>query len=683
MLSETAREIAQNRAACRGSSRPFPGLRSHVNFFRLHHRPLSAAAALLAALFSTSAAAGVNLATAPPVRMAADLQDLDRFIVRFRDPAGDPRPRLAAIGPMFGERLEHLRAMSGGAHVVRLGRRVMGVEAREIARRLRSDPRIAWVEPDHLMQPLAVPNDSLYAQQWHYFEPQGGIGLPAAWDITTGSSQIAIAVIDTGILPHADLAGRVAAGYDFISDASVSNDGDGRDPNAVDAGDYGCSGSTSSWHGTHVAGTLGAASNNGSGVSGINWVSKLVPVRVLGRCGGYTSDIVDGMRWAAGIDVPGVPSNPMPVRVENLSLGGNGACSATFQSAIDDVIARGTVVVVAAGNSNADASQFQPASCNGVIAVAATTRSGGRAAYSNYGTSVTIAAPGGGGSDGILSTLNNGTTTAAADSYAWFQGTSMASPHVAGVVSLMLSIAPSMTPAAVLQRLRQTARAFPTGTGSDCSTSMCGAGIVDAAASLSGLAVAPPAWTFIASEGQSFSVAGTQTVRYGSGSSWITRDVSASGSCTNAFFGSDPIVGVLKRCEVSSAAPASSSWTRIAGEGQSFSVSGTQTVRYGSGSSWTTLNVTASGNCTNAFFGKDPIPGVVKECDVQGAVAPVTWTTIASEGQGFSVAGTQTVRYGAGSSWIVKSVSGSGSCTNAWFGSDPVYGVVKQCQVAS
>ena len=503
--------------------------------------------------------AGVNVSAGTPATPSAAEAGgtVDRFIVRLRDGRADPRASIAAVGASFGERLDTVRAMSGGAHVVRLGRRVMRGEAQAVARLLRSDPRILSIEPDELMQPLLVPNDTMYAQQWHYFEPQGGINLPGAWDITTGSAAITIAVIDTGVLPHAELVGRLVAGYDFITDVASANDGDGRDGNAADPGDYGCNGSgNSSWHGTHVSGTIGAASNNGAGVTGINWVSKIQPIRVLGRCGGYTSDIVDGMRWAAGIAVAGVPTNPTPARVENLSLGGSGACSATFQSAIDDVVARGTVVVVAAGNSNADAANAQPASCNNVIAVAATTRSGGRASYSNYGAKVAIAAPGGGGNDGVLSTLNTGTTTPAADSYAYFQGTSMATPHVAGVVSLMFSLNPALTPADVLARLRQSARAFPVGTGSDCSTSTCGAGIVDAAATLAALAppAAPPppsSWTRIAGEGQAFTVNGTQTVRYGSGTSWITRSVTGGGTCSNAFFGNDPIYGVVKRCEVS------------------------------------------------------------------------------------------------------------------------------------
>jgi serine protease len=242
----------------------------------------------------------------------------------------------------------------------------------------------------------------------------------------------------------------------------------------------------SSWHGTHVAGTIGAASNNGVGVTGINWVSKILPVRVLGKCGGYTSDIIDGMRWAAGLSVTGVPANSHPARAINISLGGSGACSAEQQTAINEIVAAGTVVVVAAGNSNTDASNFNPANCNNVITVAATNRSGYRSYYTNYGSVVEISAPGGdtssSDSNGVLSTLNTGTQGPVADTYAYYQGTSMATPHVTGVASLVLSVKPSLTPAQVLQVLQSTARAFPV--GSTCNTSICGAGIVDAAAAV-------------------------------------------------------------------------------------------------------------------------------------------------------------------------------------------------------
>ena len=418
----------------------------------------------------------------------------DRLIVKLRDPvARNPDLRIAEVAGRAGERLQHLRFMSGGAQVVKMSRRMSRADAAMVVRQLASDPAVAYVEPDLRVRALRVPNDTLYAKQWDFFEAAGGINLPAAWDITTGSSAITVAVIDTGIVNHADLAGRLVAGYDFIGDASMSNDGDGRDADASDPGDYGCNGSsTSSWHGTHVAGTIGAASNNAGGVAGINWVSKIQPVRVLGKCGGYTSDIIDGMRWAAGIAVAGAPVNATPARVLNLSLGGTGPCGTSLQNAVNDVLSRGTVVVVAAGNSAADAGNTSPANCSGVIAVAATVRNGGKASYSNFGSKVAIAAPGGGNGDAILSTLNTGTTVPASDSYAYYQGTSMATPHVSGVVSLMLSANPALTPAQVLAKLQSSARAFPTGTGSDCTVALCGAGIVDAAAALAGSAPVPP-----------------------------------------------------------------------------------------------------------------------------------------------------------------------------------------------
>jgi serine protease len=268
----------------------------------------------------------------------------------------------------------------------------------------------------------------------------------------------------------------------------VSNDGNGRDTDASDPGDWitagqcgtGSPAQNSSWHGTHVAGTIAALTNNGSGVAGVAYGARIVPARVLGKCGGYTSDIADAIVWASGGTVSGVPANANMAQVINMSLGGTGACDATTQNAINGARSRGTVVVVAAGNEAVNASNSSPANCSGVITVAATNRSGGRASYSNYGTIVDVAAPGGDGGtgNGILSTLNSGTTTPASDSYASYMGTSMATPHVAGVVALMLAKNPSLTPDDVEARLRSSARAFP------ASCSGCGAGIVDASAAV-------------------------------------------------------------------------------------------------------------------------------------------------------------------------------------------------------
>ena len=359
------------------------------------------------------------------------------------------------------------------------------------------------------MAPLSTPNDPSFATQWDLSDPAAsgvyGVNAPTAWDTSTGSAALTVAIVDTGYLDHADLAGRFVGGYDFVSDSRIGNDGNGRDADAHDPGDWissadaattffaGCPVGNSSWHGTHVAGTIGAATDNALGIAGLNRNSKLIAARVLGKCGGYTSDVVDGMKWAAGLSVSGVPANPNPARVLNVSLGGSGSCSATYQTAINQINAAGAIVVVAAGNSNSNASNFSPGSCGGVITVAATGKAGGRAYYSNFGASVEIAAPGGDASadagDTILSTLNSGATSPAADTYAKYQGTSMATPHVVGVVSLILSVQPALTPLQVTQIVQQSARSFPL--GSTCTTSLCGSGIVDAAAAVN-LALNPP-----------------------------------------------------------------------------------------------------------------------------------------------------------------------------------------------
>jgi serine protease len=283
-------------------------------------------------------------------------------------------------------------------------------------------------------------------------------------------------------------------GYDFINDVLVANDGDGRDSNPSDPGDWitakesatgyfkGCPTSDSSWHGTHTAGTIGAASNNGVGVAGINWQSKILPVRVLGKCGGYMSDIIDGMRWSAGLSVTGVPANANPAKVINMSLGGAGSCSSEMQTAVNQVVAAGTTIVVSAGNSNLNASGFTPASCNGVITVAATSISGNKASYSNYGATIEISAPGGDTGNLIASTWNTGTTIPLADAYAYMGGTSMAAPHVAGVASLLYSLNQHLTPAEVLAHLQASVTAFPA--GGTCTTANCGSGIVNAGAAV-------------------------------------------------------------------------------------------------------------------------------------------------------------------------------------------------------
>jgi serine protease len=395
------------------------------------------------------------------------------------DSSATPARALYDVRARYGVSMASKRTMGSGGEVFSVGRDVTDTEIDALIADLSADPAVEYAERDITMQPFLTPTDPLYNQQWHYFEAAGGLNLPTAWDLTTGTSNIRVAVIDTGFRPHTDLAANLVGGYDMISNATTANDGGGRDSNAMDPGDS-CNGSRSSWHGTHVSGTVAARTNNGIGVAGVAFNSRVVPVRALGRCGGSLSDIADAIIWASGGTVPGVPANANPARVLNLSLGGGGACSATLRNAVTSARSRNAVVVVAAGNSNINASNATPANCAGVITVAATGRNGGKASYSNFGSIVDVAAPGGsaGTGNGVLSTLNNGATAPGQDSYAFYQGTSMATPHVAGVVALMLSRNPNLTPTTVESKLRSTARAFP------ATCNQCGTGIVNARAAV-------------------------------------------------------------------------------------------------------------------------------------------------------------------------------------------------------
>ncbi|MDT8305316.1 MAG: S8 family serine peptidase [Anaerolineae bacterium] len=465
------------------------------------------------ARFSGSPAAGMEQPppAAPASLEAAGPAPTDQLIIKFRangSVRGDNAPahprRMQQLSTAAGLELTYGRAMSGDARVLRLPAALPLAQVEAIARRLETLADVEYAEPDSRLFPLAEwPDDPEYLNQWHYFDTYG-INAPAAWEITIGSSSIRIAVIDTGITDHADLAGRWLGGYDFISNLAVANDGDLRDSDPRDPGDWvvanecyaGSQVHASSWHGTHVAGTIGAKTHNGLGVAGVNWVSPIVPVRVMGKCGGYLSDIVDGLRWAAGLAVTGLPANGNPARVLNMSLGAPGECHTSYQGAIDAANAAGAIIVVAAGNSNLnlDISDYQPANCNGVITVAATDRGGDRAYYSNYGRTVDISAPGGENvpspSYAVLSTLNSGLTVPTTDTYVYYQGTSMSAPQVAGVISLLLSFDPTLTRAEIVALLQETARPFPA--GSSCTTAICGSGIVNAGAALATFGGATP-----------------------------------------------------------------------------------------------------------------------------------------------------------------------------------------------
>jgi serine protease len=459
-----------------------------------------------AALVAAGSVAGMAQAQETRAPLGAGfVTQTDRLIVKYKDsePNGKGPARAAPVsaarqavidraGQQFGLKMKMLHAIGTGAHVLELDHKMPLADVAALARELASrDASVEYAEPDRIMTAMFTPNDPLYTNQWSYFDATAGLRLPAAWDQSTGAG-VNVAVIDTGYRPHADLSGKILPGYDFITSSSIAADGNGRDSDASDPGDYTPAGSCgtgvpaqdqpSSWHGTHVAGTIAAATNNGVGVAGVAFGAKIVPARVLGKCGGYTSDIADAIIWASGGAVTGVPANANKARVLNLSLGGSGACDATTQNAINSARSRGAVVVVAAGNSNVNASNASPANCQGVIAVAAVGKSGGKASYSNYGTVVDVAAPGGDSGAAILSTLNSGTSTPASDNYAYYMGTSMATPHVAGVAALMLSKNPNLTPDEVEAKIKSTARAFP------AACSGCGTGIVDAAAAVTAAA---------------------------------------------------------------------------------------------------------------------------------------------------------------------------------------------------
>ncbi|WP_462157447.1 S8 family serine peptidase [Pseudoalteromonas sp. GB56] len=436
-----------------------------------------------------------------------------RFIIKYKDSAefgvnaaaGNGKARAKNFVDGFKNRgqarAQYVREMAlQNHHVIRTDKKLSAQEAQQFMQDMVASGEVEYIEIDQMLKPFATPNDPRYSDQWHYYEAAAGINAPAAWDSATGAG-VTVAVLDTGYRPHADLNANIIQGYDMISDTFVANDGGGRDSDARDPGDaisanecgYTHGAQSSSWHGTHVAGTVAAVANNGEGVTGVAYDAKVVPVRVLGKCGGLTSDIADAIVWASGGSVSGVPANANPADVINMSLGGSGSCSSTTQNAINQARANGTAIVIAAGNDNDNSANYNPGNCSGVINVASVGRNGGRAYYSNYGSNIDVAAPGGAQSfandpEGILSTHNSGSSSPSSDSYHYSQGTSMAAPHVAGVAALIKQAKPTATPDEIENILKQTTKSF----AATCTS--CGTGIVDAAAAvaLAGGGTTPP-----------------------------------------------------------------------------------------------------------------------------------------------------------------------------------------------
>ncbi len=403
-------------------------------------------------------------------------------IVRFEQAGISPAQALERV-KLSGYRAVHKGYASEHLHLVGFealdGHMVTVAETAQLVGQLSHVPGVRFTEKNLRMYPFLTPNDKNYSVQWHY----PAINLPAAWDVRTGSSSVTVAVIDTGIVTHPDLSSRIVGGYDMISDLTNGGDGNGRDSDPTDKGGDEPNGG-SSWHGTHVAGTVGAATNNTTGVAGVTWATRVVPVRALGKQGGTSFDIAAAMTWASGGTVTGLPTNPNPAKIINMSLGGSSPPQRTYQDVIDARVATGAIFLIAAGNENVDATTTTPCNQQNVICVGSTNFSGRRSSFSNFGTPVDIMAAGGemredlnadGFADGVLSTSLNDSNQPV---YAFYQGTSMATPHVAGIVALMVSVDPTLTSARAESILKSTAS-----TSSRCAEG-CGAGLVNAQAAL-------------------------------------------------------------------------------------------------------------------------------------------------------------------------------------------------------
>lgn len=488
-------------------------------------------AALLAGSLIMPAAHGSDTANQQLERQGV----VDRIIVKWRTDSiaattgADQRAKRISV---HGKRtFRHQRLASSGQQVLQLEHPVARSQMQHILTELNQDPDIEYAELDHRRYPQLLPSDSAINEQWYLLDDQpAATAADRAWDITTGSASTIVAVLDTGVrYEHPDLGrvesgGKLLPGYDFVSTPAYANDGDGRDADASDPGDWlseadlsqrvfsECRTGASSWHGTRVASLVGAQTNNGTGVAGLGWDTSILPVRVLGRCGGFDSDIIDGMRWAAGLRVPGVPDNPNPAQILNLSLGGASSCTRPYREAIDEIMARGVLIVASVGNEGGPVSA--PANCPRVLGVTGLRHAGTKVGFSNLGNGADIGAPGGNCVNtaagqpcqfSIIAATNAGATTPGQSTYTttlnFNVGTSFAAPLVAATAALMHSVNANLRPADYLTLLQQTARPFPATSETTtrvcrnpqmglqpeeciCTTATCGAGMLNAAAAV-------------------------------------------------------------------------------------------------------------------------------------------------------------------------------------------------------
>jgi len=524
------------------------------SFFRLKSwRRAGASVACLASMLGgyVTAAAAASPANTAQAQYTGDL------IIKWRDDTSGTRKtlsaseasnRLLSVAQAAGSTLQVKRTLATNAQLMHTGL-TDAASIQASADKIAQDARVAYVVPDRILRPNTVPNDPLFATQNNLASPTlvpGGINAASAWSITLGSPNIVVAVVDTGYTDHPDLAGKILQGYNFISDPARAGNSFGRGTDAHDLGDgvtsstwqniSGCTSNdvaNSSWHGTEVTSVLAASTNNLLDIAGVGWNTRVVPVRVSGKCGALLSDTVDGMLWAGGIAVSGVPTNANPARVVNVSLGSVSQCSAAEQDAVNQLAARGTIVVAAAGNEAAQ-SVDAPANCAGAIAVTAHVDSGENASYANVGPQVALSAPGGGcgNSKVVTSTTpatcaepvsviqadsNDGTQTVGNPVVKSVAGTSFSTPETAGTIALMLSVQPQLSNAQVLAGLKQTARPHPSGTFCAVNSGICGAGLLDTAGAVSYAQNTAPAGIGSGTTGSTGSSGSTSTSGGGGG----------------------------------------------------------------------------------------------------------------------------------------------------------------------
>jgi serine protease len=528
----------EGRVVC--SCRFFPAM----SFFRASASPLAVPLAwLIGSLLWAPPASAEQAVPAPQAALG--------IIVKLKGQSAEASQQATGQDSYRARRLSRLAALAGYPSTMqwsqtgrsmshlRLPTPLNNVQLARLVSKLEASGDVAWAEPNVMQSlhqapptpnPGATLNDSfvLTGQQWWHAnvnmapDPRlaGVPNLSDAWLIHHGatSGQTVVAVLDTGVLSLPELSGRLLPGYDFVSEVAYDRDPvsqQGRDADATDPGDWltaeelrqtiysDCHVQNSRWHGTAVAGIIGAAANNGAGVAGVHWHARILPVRVSGSCGAALNDIIDGMRWAVGLPVAGVALNPNPAKIVNLSFGGSGACGNAYQDTINELRQKGVLVVASAGNGHSAVTR--PGNCSGVLSVGALNQTGLKANYSNFGPSVSVSTTSGdlGGSGawgsrlgdtGLIVLGKDGTTSPTSpgvDKFFESQGTSFAAPMVSGVAALMWELNPGLTVDQVINGIKVSARPHVTSNYAAacseqnpgrcvCTTSTCGAGILDA-----------------------------------------------------------------------------------------------------------------------------------------------------------------------------------------------------------